>query len=321
MPSSHLILCRPLLLLPPISPSIRVFSNESTLCMRLNYPPGRLQKIPLVCQSRGQEGVDYLRKYSVSGVWKMNSTPDLGTHWSLVLSNCWVGIFASYCCSVAKSCQTFCNPMNCSTSGFLVFNHLLELTQTHVHWVDNVVQPSHPLSPLSPPALNLSQHQGFLPKSQFFKSGGQSIGALASASVLPMKIQGWFRINWFDLLAVQGTPKSLLQHHSSKASVFQHSAFFMVQLSHWYMTTGKTIALTRWTFINKVISLLFNSVYVGYSFLSKEQVSFNFMATFTVCSDFGAQENSLSLFPFFPIYLPWSDGTGCHDLNFLNVEF
>ena len=117
MPSSHLILCRPLLLLPPISPSIRVFSNESTLCMRLNYPPGRLQKIPLVCQSRGQEGVDYLRKYSVSGVWKMNSTPDLGTHWSLVLSNCWVGIFASYCCSVAKSCQTFCNPMDCSSPG------------------------------------------------------------------------------------------------------------------------------------------------------------------------------------------------------------
>ena len=84
MPSSHLILCRPLLLLPPISPSIRVFSNESTLCMRLNYPPGRLQKISLVCQSQGQEGIDYLRKYSISGVWKMNSTPDLGTHWSLV---------------------------------------------------------------------------------------------------------------------------------------------------------------------------------------------------------------------------------------------
>ena len=95
--------------------------------------------------------------------------------------------------------------------------------------------------------------------SELFPSGGQSIGASASASVLPMNIQDWFfRIDWFDLFAVQGTFKSLLQHHSSKASVFQCSAFFMVQLSHWYMTTGKTIALTRWTFIGKVMSLLFN---------------------------------------------------------------
>ena len=190
----------------------------------------------------------------------MIPTPDLVTHWSLVLSNYWVGIFASYCCSVTKSGQNLCDPMKCSMSGFPVLYCLLELTQTHVYWVDNAVQPSHPLSPLSLPDLNLSQHQGFFPKSQFFKSGGQSIGASASASILPMNIQGWFqgwfRINWFDLLAVQGTLKSLLQHHSSKASVFQHSAFFMVQLSHWYMTTGKTIPLTRWIFINKVISLL-----------------------------------------------------------------
>ena len=99
--------------------------------------------------------------------------------------------------------------------------------------------------------------------SKLFTSGGQSIGASASALVLPINIQGWsFRIDWFDLLAVQGTLKSLLQHHSSKASILQRSAFFMVQLSHPYMTTGKTIALTRQTFVGKVMSLLFNVLFV-----------------------------------------------------------
>ena len=95
--------------------------------------------------------------------------------------------------------------------------------------------------------------------SQFFTSGGQSIGASASAPALP-KYSGLisFRIDWFDLLAVQGTLKSLQQHHSSKSSILWHSAFFMVQLSYPYMTTGKTIALTIWTFVGKVISLLFN---------------------------------------------------------------
>ena len=91
--------------------------------------------------------------------------------------------------------------------------------------------------------------------SQFFTSGGQSIGV--SASVLPVNIQGSFRIDWFDFLAVQGTLKSLLQHHSSKALFLRHSAFFIVQLSHPYMNTGKTIALTRYTFVGRVMSLLF----------------------------------------------------------------
>ena len=99
-----------------------------------------------------------------------------------------------------------------------------------------------------------------LPVSQFFLSGGQSIGVSASASVLPMNYSGLisFGIDWLDLLAVQGTLKSLLQHHSSKASILQHSAFFIVQLSHPYMTTGKSIALTRRIFVGKVMSLLFN---------------------------------------------------------------
>ena len=98
--------------------------------------------------------------------------------------------------------------------------------------------------------------------SQLFESGGQSTGVSASASVLPMN-SGLisFRMNWLTLLAVQGTLKSLLQHHSSKASTLQSSAFFIVQLSHPYMTTGKTIALTRWAFVGKVTSLLFNMLF------------------------------------------------------------
>ena len=96
---------------------------------------------------------------------------------------------------------------------------------------------------------------GSFPVSQLFASGGQSIGVSASTSVPPMNTQGLisFRMDWLDLLAVQGTLKSLLQHHSSKASILQHSAFYIVQFSHPYMTTGKTIALTRRTFVDKVM--------------------------------------------------------------------
>ena len=101
---------------------------------------------------------------------------------------------------------------------------------------------------------------GSFPTSQFFTSGGQSIGVSALTSVLPMNIQDWliFRMDWLGLLAVQGTLKSLLQHHSSKASILRCSAFFIVQLSYPYMTARKTIALTRWIFVGKVMSLLFN---------------------------------------------------------------
>ena len=103
-----------------------------------------------------------------------------------------------------------------------------------------------------------------------------------------------FRIDWLDLLAVQGTLKSLLLHHSSKSSIVLHSAFFIVQLSHPYMTTGKTIALTRWTFVGKVMSLFFNMLSkVCHSFSTKEKVSFDFMAAVTICSDFGAPKNKV----------------------------
>ena len=131
-----------------------------------------------------------------------------------------------------------------------------------------------------------------------------------------------YRMDWLDLLAVQGTLKSLLQHHSSKASILWHSAFYIVQLSHPYMTTGKTIALTRWTFVGKVMSLLFNMLSKFVIAFLLEQASFNCMAAVTICSDFGAQKNNVChCFHFFSVYLSWSEGTGCHDISFLNVEF
>ena len=121
----------------------------------------------------------------------------------------------------------------------------------------------HPL--LLPPSIFPSI--GSFQMSQFFASGSQSIGVSASASVLPMNIQ-----DWLDLLAVQETLKSLLQHHSSKASILWHLAFFILQLSHPYMTTGKTIALTRRTFVGKVMSLLFNKLFMLFiAFLSRSK--------------------------------------------------
>ena len=140
--------------------------------------------------------------------------------------------------------------------------------------------------------------------SQLFTSGGQGIGASASASVLPMNNSGLisFRIDWLDLLAVQGTLQSLLQHHSLKASIIRQSAFFMVQLSHPYITTGKNIALTRQTFVDKVMSLLFNMLCSFVIIFLPWSKYLNFMVAVTICSDFGAQENKAS--HCFPIYLP-----------------
>ena len=149
--------------------------------------------------------------------------------------------------------------MECSTPGFPVHHQLPDLTQTHVHWAGDAIQPSHPLLSPFPPVFNLSQHQGLfqwvssLHQVSKYWSFGFSISPSNEYSGLIS-----FRMDWFDLLAVQGTLKSLFQHHSSKASILPRSAFFMVQHSHLYMTTGKTIALTIWTFVGKVMSLLFN---------------------------------------------------------------
>ena len=188
MPSNHLILCHLLLLLPPIPPSIRVFSSESTLCIRW---------------------------------WK---------NWSFSFS----------------------------------------------------ISPSNEYS------------------------------ALIS-----------FRMNWLDLLAVEGTLKSLLQHHSSKTSILRHSTFFMVQVSHPHMTTGKTIALTTWTSVDKVMSLLFNMLSrLVIAFLPRNKCLLISWLHSPSAVIFGAQINKVChCFHCFSIYVPSTDGTRCHDLSFLNVEF
>ena len=161
--------------------------------------------------------------------------------------------------SVAQSCPTVCDPMNRSTPGLSVHHLLLEFTQTHIHWV---VMPSNHLILCRPllllpsifPSIRVFSNESALrirwPKYWSFSF------SISPSSEQPGLIS--FRMDWLDLLAVQGTLKSLLQHHSSEASILWHSAFFTVQLSHPYMTTGKTIALTRRTFVGKVMSLLFN---------------------------------------------------------------
>ena len=211
--------------------------------------------------------------------------------------------------------------MDCSTPGFPVHHQLPEPAQTHVHRVGDAIQPSHPLSSPSPPACSPSQHHSLyhwvsslhqVAKHWSFKF---SINPSNEYSGLIS-----FRIDWFDLLAVQGTHKSLLQHHSSKASILWQSAFFIVQNSHAYITTGKTIALIRQTFLGQVKSLLFNMLpSLVIAFLPKSK-SLNFMAAVTICCDFGAPQNKIcQCFLCFLMYLPWSDGTGSHDLSFLHV--
>ena len=120
-------------------------------------------------------------------------------------------------------------------------------------------------------------------------------------------------MDWLDLLAVQGTLKSLLQYHNSKTSILRHSAFFIIQLSYLYVTTGKTIALTRWTFVGKVMSLLFNMLSrLVITFLSRTKVSFNFMAVVTICSDFRAQKTRDE-------YNSWFLTSASHHMHILTI--
>ena len=143
--------------------------------------------------------------------------------------------------------------------GFPVHHQLPGLTQTHVHRLGDATQPSYPLSSPSPPTSIFPSIRVFSNESVLHIRWPKYWSC--SFSIIPSKEYSGlisFRKDWLDLLAVQGTFKSLLQHHSSKASILQHSAFLIVQLSHPYMTTGKTTALTRWAFLDKVMSLLFN---------------------------------------------------------------
>ena len=176
---------------------------------------------------------------------------------------------------------------------------------------------------------------GSFPMSQFFASGGQRTGVLALTSALPNKYSGLisFRMDWLDLLAVQGALKSLLQDHSLKSSILWCSAFFIVQLSHPYMTTGKTIALARWTFVGKVMSLLFNTLSRWViTFLPRSRrlliswLQSPFAAILESRKIKNSKKHSYSFnsnhcFHPLTICLPWNNGTRCYDLSFLNVEF
>ena len=168
--------------------------------------------------------------------------------------------------SVTQSCQTLCDPMTRAHQASLSITN----SQTHVHWVSHTIQPSHPLLspsllPLIFPNIRVFSNESALCK-RWTKYWNISF-SISPSNEQPGLIS--FRMDWLDLLAFQGTLKSLLQHHSSKASNLQCSAFFIVQLSHPYITAGKTIVLTRWTLVDKVISLLFNMLF-GQNFPSKE---------------------------------------------------
>ena len=159
--------------------------------------------------------------------------------------------------SVTQSCLTLCNPMNPSTPGLPAPHHPPEFTQTHVHRVGDAIQPSHPLSSPLPPAPNPSQNESLSNESTLHMRWPKYWSF--SFSISPSKEHPGLislGMDWLDLLAVQGTLKSLLRHHSSKASILWCSAFFTVQLSHPYMTTGKTITLTRRTFVGKEFILV-----------------------------------------------------------------
>ena len=186
--------------------------------------------------------------------------------------------------SITQLCPTLCDPMDCRTPGFPVHHQLPELAQTHVHWVGDATQPSHHLSSPSPPAINFCKIKVFSNESvlsirwpkywsfNFSMSLSKEYSGLISC-----------RKDWLGLLTVQGTLKSLLQHHSSKASILWHSAFFILQLSHPYMTSGKTIALTRQTFVGKVMSVFNMLSRLVIAFLPRSKHLL--MAAVTICSD------------------------------------
>ena len=174
--------------------------------------------------------------------------------------------------------------MDHSTPGLSDHRQLPEFMQNHVHWVGDAIQPSHPLSSPSP-AFSLSASQSFQ-MSQSFTSGGQSIGISASASVPPKNIQGWFPLGWTSRMSLQS---KVFSRVFSNTIVRKHQFFSaQLQLSHSYMTTGKTIALTRWTFVGKVMSLLLNMLFrLVIAFLPRSK-RLNFLAAVTICSDFRA---------------------------------
>ena len=224
------------------------------------------------------------------------------------------------CCSVAQY-LALCDPMHCSMPGFPVHHQLPE-----------------PIKPMSIELVLPSYHTILCHPLLLLPSIFASFRVLSNESVLIRWPKYWsfsfsiipskehpglisFRMDWLDLLAVQGTLKSLLQHHSSKASVLWRSAFFTVQLSHPYMTTGKTIALTRWTFVGKVMSLLFNMLSrLVITFLPTSKhvlISWLQSPSALILEHRKIKSDTVSTVS---VHFPLNDETGCHDLHFLNVE-
>ena len=225
--------------------------------------------------------------------------------------------------SVAQSCPTLCDPMNRTMPGLPVYHQLLEFTQTHVHRVGDAIQPSHPLSSPSPLAPNPSQHQGLfqwvnslheVAKVLEFQPQHQSFQWTPKTDLL---------LGWTDWTSLQSKGlKSLLQHHSSKASILWCSASFILQLSHPYMTPGKTIALTRRTFVGKITSLLFNMLSrLVITFLPRRKCLLILWLVSPSAVILQPKKPVFHCFHCFPIYSLWSDGTRCCDLGFLNVKF
>ena len=201
-------------------------------------------------------------------------------------------------------------------TGFPVPHHLLELAQTHAHRVGDAIQSSHPLFPLLLPPSIFPSIRVFSKESVLHNRWPKYWSF--SFSISPSNEYSrliYFRIDWFDLF---GTLKSLLQHCSLKASILRHSTFFIIQLTHSYMTTGKTIALTRLIFVDKVMSLLFNKLStMVITFYSRSNC---FLISWLQSPSAVMLEPKNKVCHYFPIYLPRSDGTRCPDLCFLNVE-
>ena len=263
----------------------------------------------------------------ISGFWKLLGI--LTEFWK-ELANATVIWRSVQFSSVAQSCLTLWDPMDCRMPGIPLNQQLPEFTKTHDHWVSDAIQISHSLSSPSPPAFPWS----FFPMISIFPMirvfSNESVFHIKwpkywnfSFSISPSKEYSGlisFMMDWLGLLAVQGTLKSLLQHHSSKASILWSSAFLILQLSQPCMTTGKIIALTRRTFLGKVMTLLFNILSrLVITFLPRSKRLLISWLKSSSAVILEPPKISLPLFPLFP-YLPWSDGTGCHDLCFSNLE-
>ena len=195
----------------------------------------------------------------------------------------------AHCYSVIKSCPSFWDPINCSMPGLPILHYLPEFAQIHIHWVNDAIQPFHPLSPPSPSALNASQHQSLF-QCQLFTSAGPGIGASASASILPMNIQGWVLLGLTGLISLKSTGLSRI---FSRTTIWKPH-FFGTQPSLWsnfhicIWLLKKSIALTIRAFVGNVMSLLCNmmSRFV-IAFLPRNKSFLKFMSVVTILSDFG----------------------------------